>query len=58
MRGEVPQSMRLFRGLRGGGQHPEVEEGKGTPRREGAYMSKCCPQKCVGESGSENSEGQ
>ena len=35
---EVPDSKRLSRGLRKRGQPPERKDGKGTPRRKGAYV--------------------
>lgn len=40
LRGEVSHSMRLYRGLRGEGHHPEGEESKNTRVGEVAYMFK------------------
>lgn len=42
------------KGRRGGGHHPEGEEGKGTPGGEGigegSYVPRCCTQQFAGES--------
>lgn len=40
LRGEVSHSIRLYRGLKREGHHPEGEESKKTRGREVAYMSK------------------